>query len=339
MRELVIDEARAARHGPRAAPGGNAELRRVFADDVRRGLSLVPKRLDAKYFYDALGSQLFEAICHLPWYRITRAERRLLARDAPAILAPLPDLAAMVELGCGNGGKLALLGEALRQRGAPLRVHLVDISPTALELSERTLARLPHVAVAVHRATYATGLAAAVAGRPPRGRLLVLFLGSNIGNLHPAEATAFAREIRRTLRPGDGFLLGADLVKSEAELLLAYGDPLGVTAAFNKNLLVRINRELGGDFDVDAFDHRAVWNPAAARVESHLVSRRPQRVRVPDADLDVRLDEGESIWTESSYKYTAAGILELIGAAGFHASGQWIDDDAGFALTLFIAGA
>src|SRR5205085_3402313 len=186
------------------------------------------------------------------------------------------DPVTFVELGCGNGEKLAMLAEGLRSRRKRVVVHLIDISPTALELSERTLGRLEHVSTIGHRATYEEGLRRAASARPEGGTLLVVFLGSNIGNFDPPAAQEFVAEIRRGLRSGDGLLLGADLVKPERELLLAYDDPLGVTAAFNKNLLARINSELLADFDFAAFSHRAVWNPLAARVEMHLVSRRAQ---------------------------------------------------------------
>ncbi len=317
---------------PRRADGD--EARREFAADVRHDLQLRPRQLQSKYFYDALGSQLFEAICQLPWYRIPSAERALLARHAETIGTLLPDLTTLVELGCGSGAKLALLVESMR-RARPMLVRLVDISPTALELSARTLGRLSQVSVVGHRAPFGPGLRDAVARRPTQGSMLVLFLGSNIGNFHPAAAAAFLREVRESLRPGDGFLLGADLVKPEAELLLAYGDPIGVTAAFNKNLLDRINRELHGDFDLDAFDHAPRWNAAAGRVESHLVSRRDQIVHVPAAELTVPFARGETIWTESSYKYESSGLIDMGRAAGFICKGQWIEPTARFALTLF----
>jgi L-histidine Nalpha-methyltransferase len=301
---------------------------------VRHDLQLRPRQLQSKYFYDALGSQLFEAICQLPWYRIPSSERTLLARHAEEIGSALPDLTTIVELGCGSGTKLALLVESMR-RARPVLVRLVDISPTALELSARTLGRLSHVSVVGHRAPYGPGLRDAVARRPSQGSTVVLFLGSNIGNFHPAAAAGFLREVRASLRAGDGFLLGADLVKPEAELLRAYGDPIGVTAAFNKNLLDRINRELGGDFDLDAFDHVPRWNPAASRVESHLVSRRDQIVTIAAADLVVPFAHGETIWTESSYKYEPEGLVAMGRAAGLACAGQWIEPNARFALTLF----
>jgi L-histidine N-alpha-methyltransferase len=312
-----------------------AEARREFAADVARDLSLRPKRLQPKYLYDALGSQLFEAICELPWYRITRAERRLLTRHAAAMTESLADLTTMIELGCGSGEKLALLAGGMRRRGRPLRVHLVDISPTALDLSARTLATLPQVSVVTHGASYDVGLRQAAASPLRHGATLVLFLGSNIGNFDPTEADAFFRSVRRALRPGDGFLVGADLVKPEPVLLRAYDDPLGVTAAFDKNLLVRINRELGGTFDLADFTHEARWDATESRVEMHLVCRRAQHVAIRVAGISVAFEAGETIWTESSYKYVPAAIGACGEAAGFDSHEQWIDPDAGFAVTLF----
>jgi L-histidine Nalpha-methyltransferase len=316
------------------SPAAVPEARRDFLRDVRHDLQLRPRQLQSKYFYDALGSQLFEAICQLPWYLIPRAERTLIEQHAEAIGAALPELTTIVELGCGSGAKLALLVERMR-RTRPMLVRLIDISPTALELSARTLGRLSHVSVVGHRAPYGPGLRDATAHRPAQGSMLVLFLGSNIGNFHASAAEGFLRDVRTCLRPGDGFLLGADLVKPKADLLLAYGDPIGVTAAFNKNLLERINRELGGDFDLGAFDHVPRWNATASRVESHLVSRRDQIVTIGAADLTIPFAAGESIWTESSYKYRPEQLADLGRAAGFACGGQWIEPNARFALTLF----
>jgi L-histidine Nalpha-methyltransferase len=307
-----------------------------FAEDLRRDLALVPKQIQSKYLYDALGSCLFEAISRLPWYRITRAEGRLLSRWAGQAISPLPDPLTLVELGCGSGEKIAMLAEALRSRRRTVSVHLIDISQTALEQSERTLHRFEHVSIIGHRATYEDGLRRAAAQRG-RGTMLVLFLGSNIGNFDPPASREFLSEIHRALRPGDGLLLGADLVKPERDLILAYDDPLGVTAAFNKNLLARANAELQADFDLAAFDHRAVWNAVESRVEMHLVSRRAQEVRIPRAGCVVRFERGETIWTESAYKYAPEKVLAMGAAAGFRALEQWIDDAARFALTLFLA--
>jgi L-histidine N-alpha-methyltransferase len=308
-----------------------------FANDVRRDLALTPKQIQSKYLYDALGSCLFEAICRLPWYRITRAEGRLLSRWSAQVVETLADPLTLVELGCGNGEKIARVAEALRSRRRGVSVHLIDISPTALELSERTLNRFEHVSVVGHRATYEEGLRRAAAERTGRGTMFVLFLGSNIGNFDPPAAHDFLSEIRRALRPGDALLLGADLVKPERELLLAYDDPLGVTAAFNRNLLARMNAELLADFDLAAFDHRAVWSHEQGRVEMRLVSRRAQEVQIPRADTAVHFAPGEFIWTESSYKYSPEQVMAMGAAAGFRALEQWIESDARFALTLFLA--
>jgi uncharacterized SAM-dependent methyltransferase len=214
-----------------------------------------------------------------------------------------------------------------------VQVDLVDISAAALETASRTLARLGGTRVVRHEARYEAGLEAA-AGGVSRGRALVLFLGSNIGNFDPPSRDALLRHMRACLRPGDALLLGADLVKPERELLLAYDDPLGVTGAFNLNLLIRINRELGADFDPDCFSHRAIWNVRDARVEMHLVSRRRQTVRIPGAGIRLELQASESIWTESSYKYQPADIVRMIERAGFEATAQWVDERARFALTL-----
>jgi dimethylhistidine N-methyltransferase len=309
-----------------------------FAADVRRDLALSPKQLQSKYLYDALGSSLFEAICRLPWYRITRAERQLLQDHASAIVARVPDGGAgplIVELGCGSGEKIVILAEALQAAERCGRVHLIDISSQALEQSERTLGRLGHISVVGHRDTYEVGLRRAAADRDGDSPVLVLLLGSNIGNFDAPAAREFLRAIRRALRPGDALLLGADLVKPEADLRLAYDDPLGVTAAFNRNLLARINRELGGTFDLDAFRHVMVWNPLERRVEMHLESARAQRVRI--GDWPVAFSSGERIWTESSYKYEPEQIAWMGADAGFGLTEQWIDDEARFALTLFEA--
>jgi len=304
--------------------------RKAFADDVAYYLRLDPKQLPSRYFYDPLGSALFEAICHLPWYPITRAEQRLLAAQAPEILRRVSSLSTIIELGPGSGEKVSLLVRAARST-ASLTVHLVDVSSAALDLATRTL-NAYDVKVERHQASYEAGLEAL--SRHHGRRTLVLFLGSNVGNFDPPGAAEFLRTIRRTLRPGDALLIGADLLKAERDLLLAYADPLGVTAAFNRNLLVRVNRELDADFDIDAFEHRAIWNAAASRIEMHLVSVRSQRVRIAASGLGVEFQAGETIWTESSYKYRPAEIVAMLGRAGFREIDQWIDAPDAFALTL-----
>ena len=304
-----------------------------FASDVRRGLGTKPYRLPPHWFYDELGSRLFDAICLLPWYRITRAERRLLRRAARAMAQKSrPEFVA--ELGPGNGEKLTLFLEDLG--GAP-RVLLVDISPEALAASTARLAKAGFARVATVRGTYEAGLARIARERPKRGRVLVLFLGSNVGNFEPPRAARFLRDVRSALEPGDGLLLGADLVKPEQDLLLAYDDPLGVTAAFNLNVLARMNRELEADIDLKSFAHKAAWNAGEGRMEMFLVSRIAQTVRIPGARLEVPFRKGESIFTEASYKYVSGDLRARVQAAGFVSSRLFEDKAAGYALMLFTA--
>jgi dimethylhistidine N-methyltransferase len=311
-----------------------------LAGDVQYYLTLTPRQLPSRYLYDALGSALFEAICELPWYRITKTERALLERHARAIFARVNPLSTLVELGPGSGDKLAALISAGGARSRRLAVHLVDISAAALDLATRTITALEAVDLVIvpHQATYESGLVEAMAQRPQAGRALTLFLGSNIGNFDPPGADAFLRGMRASLASGDLLLLGTDLVKPERELLLAYDDPLGVTAAFNRNLLVRVNRELGADFDIDAFRHRALWNADESRVEMHLVAERAQHVRIPGASLEVAFEAGETIWTESSYKYRPDQVVRILERAGFRRVEQWTDASNGFAVTLVEAG-
>ncbi|HLG56562.1 MAG TPA: L-histidine N(alpha)-methyltransferase [Vicinamibacterales bacterium] len=302
-----------------------------FAEDVAYYLSLTPRQLPSHYLYDELGSTLFEAICRLPWYRVTRAEQHLLHLHARDIFAGAGQPKTCVELGPGNGEKLA----GLLHAAAPadrLTVHLVDVSSSALEAAARTLSTRPRVNVVLHRATYDEGLTEVGREVGSGERVLTLFLGSNIGNFDPPGAEAFLRRIRATVSAGDSVLLGTDLIRPESDLMLAYDDPLGVTAAFNRNLLVRINRELEADFDVSGFSHRAVWNAPESRVEMHLVSTQAQRVRIPAAGLDLTFDAGDIIWTESSYKYRPDEAVGMLERAGFRSTGQWIADH--FSLTL-----
>jgi L-histidine N-alpha-methyltransferase len=310
------------------APTGAA---RDFAEDVRHFLLQGQRQLPSRYLYDDLGSALFEAICRLPWYPLTRAEMRLLEAHAGDILDA--DVTTIVELGPGSGAKLsALIAGAGTHRG-PLDLHLVDISGSALAEAGRTLEEHAGVRVVPHQTTYEAGLVE-IGLAPSAGRRLALFLGSNIGNFDPPGRDVFLSAIRASLAPGDGLLIGVDLVKPAANLVLAYDDPLGVTAAFNRNLLQRINRELGGDFDLEGFDHRAVWNESASRIEMHLRSRWRQRVSILGAGVTFVIDPGETIWTESSYKYRPDEIESMLLRAGFGLRAQWFDAAAGFALTL-----
>jgi dimethylhistidine N-methyltransferase len=306
--------------------------RNGFAADVAEYLLRTPRQLPSKYFYDTLGSALFDAICRLPWYRVTRAETALLSNHARQILEPLPRPLNIAELGCGNGDKLGVLLEGSGERFP--RVHLIDISQAALLNARTRLAAPPGMAITTCHGTYEDGLCDLAAQRGP-GSWLVLFLGSNIGNFDPPAAGDMLRRIHGSLAPGDALLLGTDLVKPARDLQLAYDDPLQVTAAFNRNLLRRINDELGGTFDLDGFRHRAAWNASEGRVEMHLVSNRRQLVRIAAADLQVEFQKDEWIWTESSYKYEPESVLAEGRAAGFSDAGQWIDEEARFALTRF----
>jgi len=311
---------------------GSRELAQ-FAADVRVSLTRDPRQIPSQYLYDGLGSALFEAICHLPWYGVTRAEHRLLARDAGKVLTG--DCRLLVELGPGNGSKMASLLSNVCPDGRPLTIHLVDVSTAALRQATRTLERFRGVSVLQHVAHYEAGLEAFSAARL-EGRAVALLLGSNIGNFAADEARAFLRRVRAALRPGDGLLLGTDLVKPERQLIEAYDDPLGVTAAFNRNLLVRLRDGLGANIDLDAFAHRAIWNREHARVEMHLVSLRFQRIVIPAADLTFTMAEGETIWTESSHKYEPEGVRSTLEDCGLSVSAQWIDEADRFALTYAI---
>ena len=305
-----------------------------FASAVRHFLAQQPRQLPSRFLYDPLGSALFDAICHLPWYLVTAGETRLLTQHGGAILSHLHPLARIVELGAGNGDKLAAMLSSAARRITPLTLDLIDISAAALATASRALSALDQVRVSAHESSYEAGLRRLAIEPAAAGRTLMLFLGSNIGNYDPDGAAAFLHQAREALRPGDALLLGADLVKPEADLLIAYDDPLGVTGAFNRNLLVRINRELGGDFHLDRFTHRAVWNAHASRIEMHLVSTRPQRVRIRQCDLDIAFCEGEHIWTESSYKFLPDTVSARLSEAGFTPREQWIDAEAQFSLTL-----
>jgi L-histidine N-alpha-methyltransferase len=310
-----------------------AAAHQAFAEAVHFYLMQTPRELPSEFFYDALGSALFEAICELPWYRITRAERALLAAHGAKIFSLAEPVSTVVELGPGSGDKLATLLDA-RRITRPTIVHLVDVSAAALSLASRTLGELENLTIVTHRAEYEAGLVEATDARSRSGRTLVAFLGSNIGNFDPPGADAFLRSVRASLLPHDVLLVGADLVKPASDLLLAYDDPLEITAAFNRNLLLRINRELGGDFDLDRFVHRAIWNAEQSRVEMHLVSTAQQRVTVRDASIDITFEPDEPIWTESSYKYEPDGVVNVLERAGFRRIGQWLDEDARFAVTL-----
>jgi dimethylhistidine N-methyltransferase len=308
-----------------------------FAEDVRQGLSATPKFLLPHYFYDALGSALFGAICELPEYYVTRAETEILTRHAADIAAALGEPARLVELGSGSARKSRLLIEALLSQQDELEYMPVDVDPSVLESSSRML--LDEFAELTIHAVCADFRDPAIALSdisPDDGlRTVVLFLGSSIGNLDFDAAVSMLASLRTLLSPGDTLFLGADLKKSKTVLEPAYDDPLGVTAAFNLNLLGRINRELGGNFDLAAFAHRAFYNETAGRIEMHLVSRRAQSVRVGSDTFNFA--EGESIHTENSYKYDDATLDALAAQAGYRIERQWTDGNGWFADLLMVA--
>ncbi len=309
-----------------------------FACDVRAGLTKPgQKELPANYFYDEIGSALFEAITLLPEYGLTRADERLLRQHAEAMVQPLlPAPVVVAELGSGSGKKTRWILEALARRQRTT-YYPIEISPSALAKLDGELGQLHQVQIVGVESAYLDGLAFVAANRQPGERLLVLFLGSTIGNFGRLAGEQFLEEVRRRLSPGDALLLGTDLVKPAEVLLSAYDDSLGVTAAFNLNLLARINRELGADFDLRGFRHFVRYDAAERRIEMHLVSRRGQEVSIPGAGCRISFRGGETIWTESSYKYDADEIIAMSEAAGFREENQWVDEEWPFAESLLIA--
>lgn len=307
-----------------------------FAEDVRAGLTATPKRLLPKYFYDALGSHLFEAICQLPEYYPTRAEAEIFEHHAAEIIGSLHGRLTLVELGSGSSVKTRLLIEALITRQGRLHYQPVDISATMLEQSAQELLKIySELRITGQARDYTQGLGAIE--RRSDENILALFLGSNIGNYDPPEAIALLRQIRRTLRDGDGLLLGADLKKDARVLEAAYDDALGVTAAFNLNLLLRINRELGADFDLKQFRHRAMYNHAQGRVEMHLVSAAAQQIHLNALSLTIEMQAGETIHTENSYKYDRAQLAQMAEASGFSVKRVWLDAEERFSSSLWLA--
>jgi dimethylhistidine N-methyltransferase len=311
-----------------------------FAVDVRRGLTSTPKFLLPKYFYDELGSQLFEAICLLPEYYLTRAESEIFARRAGEMVGAAAEGArvTLFELGSGSALKTRRVIEALLARQSRLRYVPVDISASALEASAHALLQeYERLRVEAYAADYDDALPRLAGSRDDDTRALVLFLGSNVGNFDRAGARAFLRRLRGVLRAGDSLLLGADLKKDPAALEAAYDDALGVTAAFNLNLLARINRELDADFPVRSFRHVALYDAEAGRVEMHLESARAQTVNIRALDLAVKFHAGERVHTENSYKYDLAGLSALAAATGFERARTWLDAGERFSSNLFVA--
>ena len=319
------------------AQTGQANAVREFAVAVSDSLSKVGQReLPSKYLYDDLGTALFEAITLLPEYGLTRAEERLLRRHAGDILEHLPPPIAVIELGSGSGRKTRWLLEALADR-EPVAYFPIDISAAALIKCHQELGNVGAISMVGLEKSYQEGLQEAAARRQPNQTLLVLFLGSTIGNFAPPAAERFLRDIRQQLRPGDALLLGTDVKKSVHDMLLAYDDPAGVTAAFNLNLLARINRELGGDFILRHFEHHVQYQEMYSRIDMHLRSTRRQTVSIRAADFTCSLGEGETIWTEACHKFRVEEIPGIAQHTGFLCEAQWIDTEWAFAENLLIA--
>jgi L-histidine N-alpha-methyltransferase len=267
---------------------------------------------------------------------LTRADARLLQNHAREIVNRLPSPLQVAELGSGTGKKTRWILEALSQRQKTY-YYPIEISPSALAACEKEMGQIDLVSVVGYEQPYLEGLRAVAGRREESDHLLVLFLGSTIGNFDRDMGRNFLRDMREILLPGDALLLGTDLEKDINVQILAYDDPAGVTAAFNLNILGRINRELGANFDLSAFRHEARWNAVERRIEMHLLSLRRQTIEIPAAGLRLMLNEGESIWTESSHKYKAQEVLEMAAATGFRCEGQWIDAEWPFAQNLLVA--
>jgi len=307
-----------------------------FAEAVRAGLLKPEQReLPSKYLYDEVGSALFETICLLPEYGLTRADARLLQKYAREIVGRLPSPVHVAELGSGSGKKTRWILEALSRRQRTYYFP-IEISPFALAACEKELGHIDLVSMVGYEQPYLDGLRAVARRRERGNHLLVLFLGSTIGNFDREAGDAFLREVRTILEPGDALLLGTDLEKSVDVQLRAYDDPAGVTAAFNLNLLARLNRELDADFDLSSFRHEARWNAVERRIEMHLRSTRRQCVRIPAANLRLMLNPEETIWTESSHKYRPEEVVRMAERTGFRCDGQWIDEEWPFAQNLLV---
>lgn len=308
-----------------------------FAADVRAGLNRSDqKELPSKYLYDLLGSSLFEAISVMPEYGLTRADERVLRHHVGDLARLVPSPLLVSELGSGSGKKTRFILEALCKREA-ISYYPIEISRAALASCERELGDIDCVSILGIEREYLDGLIEVTKRRVAGAHLLVLFLGSTIGNFDCGADRRFLQSVRQALSPGDSLLLGADLVKPLMQLLAAYDDPAGVTAAFNLNLLARINRELDANFDLRQFEHVARFNESTSSVEMHLRSKRTQTITIPRAEFMVRLYDGETIWTESSHKYSASELEKLAVDSGFRCEAQWIDEEWQFAENLFIA--
>jgi L-histidine N-alpha-methyltransferase len=317
-------------HVERCLPDGF--LADALRADARAGLTSAPKTLPPKWLYDERGSELFEKITQLDEYYPTRAERAIL-RSSAAEIAAASGAVSLVELGAGAADKTRLLLDALSEAGTLRDYVPVDVSETALvEAAHRVLGSYPGLGVTAVVSDFEEHL-----GLPDEtGPRLVAFLGSTIGNMLPDQRAEFLGSLRARLRPGDGLLLGTDLVKAPAVLQAAYDDAAGVTAAFNKNVLLVLNAELGADFDPDQFDHVAAWNPDAEWIEMRLRSLAEQSVTLPQIGLTVEFADGEEMRTEVSAKFRPSGVAAELAAAGFDMRSWWTDEGERFGLSLSV---
>ncbi|TJY63221.1 L-histidine N(alpha)-methyltransferase [Sinimarinibacterium sp. CAU 1509] len=317
---------------PAPRPRVRADIDRAFLEDVVAGLSATPKTLPSKYFYDAAGSELFERICELPEYYPTRTERALLQQHADAMADALGPRVLLIEPGAGSGEKTQLLLQALDR---PAAYVPVDISGEYLaEVAHGWRSQFPHIEVLPVAADFTQAFSVPRVTATP-SRRVVFFPGSTLGNFEPSAARQLLSAFRKLAGEGGRLLLGVDLQKDVSILERAYDDAAGVTAAFNRNLLMRINRELGGRFDLDSFAHVARYDDTHHRIEMHLRSTRDQVVSV--AGTAVRFRSGETIHTENSYKYTPESVRALAAAAGWRAQARWLDPDCWFGVFLFAA--
>ncbi len=314
---------------------------------VRLGLSSRPYRLPAWLFYDAVGSRLFDEITWRPEYYLTRTERGILAANAEGMIARASHSVAkaqsmngaarlrITELGAGSADKTRLLLKAAVARQGTVVYEPVDVSASALtEARDRIEREIDGVAVVPRVMDYTHGTGLDLEPTRAGERRLVIYIGSSIGNFDPPEAMRLLKRVRAGLKPGDGLLLGVDLKKDKATLLAAYDDAAGVTADFNLNMLARLNRELGADFYLESFEHRAIWNESASRIEMHLASRIAQKVRLAALDLEVEFAQGETIHTENSYKYRPGHAEAMMAEAGFNTAGSWTDERRWFGVCM-----
>jgi L-histidine N-alpha-methyltransferase len=305
-----------------------------FAQDVAAGFGAVGnKKIAPRSFYDDLGSTLFEAITLLPEYGLTRADERLLRMHAGDLAHKTGRLRTVAELGSGSGKKTLPILSAILHNNPQLVYRPIDVSAAALAACEREIGGSCEVKPVCH--DWLEGMAEIARERDRQHPLLLLFLGSSIGNLDRELIPDFFRDLRSYLLPGDFFLVGADLVKDIDMMIAAYDDPTGVTAAFNLNVLGRMNRELQANFDLRAFAHEVRWNSEERRIEMHLLSCRDQDVFVGALDARYHFDAGETIWTESSHKFTEEELNQFAQQGGFSTVATWVDGEWPFAETLW----